>query len=141
MNNNSLKEYYIQLHKLSQNNTKLMNAITESFNSYSPEVILKLDDEDQTTIHIPSFLYLENKIEELESSFNYLFNLPKNGEAWFTKDSNMYKLNLIHSNLFQRMRKWPPHPVQDSQDNHPSSFVPLHKEGEASVPSSAFRCS
>ena len=99
MNNNSLKEYYIQLHKLSQNNTKLMNAITESFNSYSPEVILKLDDEDQTTIHIPSFLYLENKIEELESSFNYLFNLPKNGEAWFTKDSNMYKLNLIHSNL------------------------------------------
>lgn len=98
MNNNSLKEYYIQLHKLSQNNTKLMNAITESFNSYSPEVVIDLDDNGQS-IRIPSFLYLENKIEEIETSFNYLFNLPKNGEAWFTKDTNMYKLNVVHSNL------------------------------------------
>ena len=98
MNNNSLKEYYIQLHKLSQNNTKLMNAITESFNSYSPEVVIDLDDNEQS-IRIPSFLYLENKIEEIETSFNYLFNLPKNGEAWFTKDTNMYKLNVVHSNL------------------------------------------
>lgn len=98
MINNSLKDYYIQLHKLSSNVTQIMNAISESFKSYSPEVVINLDDSDEQ-IRIPSFLYLENKIEELETSFNYLFNLPENGEAWFSKDSDMYKLNIIHSNL------------------------------------------
>ena len=99
MVNTSLKEYYIQLHKLSQDNTKIMNAISESFKSYTPEVTLTLDDDSNTVIHIPSFLYLENKLEELETSFNYLFNLPKSGEAWFTKDSDMYKMNIVHSNI------------------------------------------
>ena len=101
MINNSLKDYYIQLHKLSSNLTKIMNAISESFKSYNPEVIIHLDDAENInqTIRIPSFLYLENKIEELETSFNYLFNLPTNGEAWFTKDADMYKLNIIHSNI------------------------------------------
>ena len=98
MTNNSLKDYYIQLHKLSSNNTKIMNAISESFKSYNPEVVINLDDSDEQ-LHIPSFIYLENKLEELETSINYLFNLPQNGEAWFTKDSDMYKLNLVHSNI------------------------------------------
>ena len=98
MTNNSLKEYYIQLHKLSNNLTKIMNAISESFKSYSPEVVINLDDSDEQ-LRVPSFIYLENKIEELETSINYLFKLPENGEAWFTKDSDMYKLNVIHSNL------------------------------------------
>ena len=103
MINNSLKEYYIQLHKLSNDNTKIMNAISESFRSYSPEVVIHLNDnsdnDSERVIHIPSFLYLENKIEELETSFNYLINLPENGEAWFSKDSDMYKLNMVHSNI------------------------------------------
>ena len=98
MTNNSLKEYYIQLHKLSNNLTKIMNAISESFKSYSPEVVINLDDSDEQ-LHIPSFIYLENKVEELENSINYLFKLPENGEAWFTKDSDMYKLNVVHSNI------------------------------------------
>ena len=96
--NNSLKEYYIQLNKLNQNTSKLMNGILESFKSYSPEVYVTLDDSSEN-IRIPSFLYLENKIEEIETSFNYLFNLPKNGEAWFTRDNDMYKLNIVHSNI------------------------------------------
>ena len=75
-----------------------MNGILESFKSYSPEVYVNLDDSNET-LRIPSFLYLENKIEEIETSFNYLFNLPKNGEAWFTRDNDMYKLNIVHSNV------------------------------------------
>lgn len=120
MVNNSLKDYYIQLHKLSNNNTKIMNAISESFKSYSPEVVINLDDSDEQ-LRIPSFIYLENKIEELETSFNYLFNLPKNGEAWFTKDSDMYKLNVVHSNIL------PPTPSIDTDSNifdvSPNNFL------------------
>ena len=111
MTNNTLKDYYIQLHKLSNNNTKIMNAISESFQSYSPEVVINLDDSNNSKLHIPSFIYLENKLEELETSFNYLLNLPKNGEAWFTKDSDMYKLNVIHSNIL------PPTPSINLSDN------------------------
>lgn len=111
MDNNSLKDYYIQLHKLSSNTLKLMNAISESFKSYSPEVIIQLDDSDEQ-IKIPSFLYLENKIEELENTINYLFKLPEDGEAWFSKDSDMYKLNIIQSNLL------PPTPSVQIQSNN-----------------------
>ena len=98
-NNNSLKEYYVQLNKLSIFNTRLLNGLMESFNSYSPNTVVRIDDENNIDIRIPSFLYIENKINELESAFNSLFNLPKNGEAWFSKNSDMYKLNVIQSNL------------------------------------------
>ena len=96
--NNSLKEYYIELKKLNDNAVSILNAINTSFNSYTPEVSLTLTDSN-TRIRIPSFLYLENKIENLETSLNTLFNMPKSGEAWFTNETNMYKLNMVQSNV------------------------------------------
>lgn len=96
--NNSLKEYYIELKKLTDNAVSILNAINTSFNSYTPEVSLTLSDSN-TKIRIPSFLYLENKIENLETSLNTLFNLPKSGEAWFSNETNMYKLNMVQSNV------------------------------------------
>ena len=99
--NNSLKEYYIQLKNIADNAITLLNGINSAFTSYSPEVQIQLVNEDTSvqTVRIPSFLYLENKIEELETSMNLLFNLPKSGEAWFTKEANMYKLNMVQSNV------------------------------------------
>ena len=99
--NNSIKEYYIQLKQIADNAVTLLNGINSSFTSYSPEVNIQLVNSDNTvqTIKIPSFLYLENKIEELETSMNLLFNLPKSGEAWFTKEANMFKLNMVQSNV------------------------------------------
>ena len=99
--NNSIKEYYIQLKQIADNAVTLLNGINSSFTSYSPEVHIQLANSDGTvqSVTIPSFLYLENKIEELETSMNLLFNLPKSGEAWFTKEANMFKLNMVQSNV------------------------------------------
>lgn len=96
--NNSLKDYYIQLKKLHDKTLKIINGIQVAFKSYSSHVNIQFDD-DSAPITIPSFLYLENKLEEMENSFNYLINVPSDGETWFTKNSEMYKLNVVQSNV------------------------------------------
>ena len=112
--NNSIKEYYIQLKQIADNAVTLLNGINSSFTSYSPEVHIQLANSDGTvqSVTIPSFLYLENKIEELETSMNLLFNLPKSGEAWFTKEANMFKLNMVQSNVA------PPIPILNYNPNN-----------------------
>lgn len=112
--NNSIKEYYIQLKQIADNAVTLLNGINSSFTSYSPEVHIQLVNSDGTvqSVTIPSFLYLENKIEELETSMNLLFNLPKSGEAWFTKEANMFKLNMVQSNVA------PPIPILNYNPNN-----------------------
>lgn len=112
--NNSIKEYYIQLKQIADNAVTLLNGINSSFTSYSPEVHIQLVNSDGTvqSVAIPSFLYLENKIEELETSMNLLFNLPKSGEAWFTKEANMFKLNMVQSNVA------PPIPILNYNPNN-----------------------
>ena len=36
--------------------------------------------------------------EQLDNIISNLFTIPKSGEAWFEKTSNMYKLSLVKSN-------------------------------------------
>lgn len=95
--NNSLKEYYLELKKISENALTILNGINNAFSAYTPEVVINLNDD--TTVRIPSFLYLEDKIEEIETTIDSLFNIPKSGEAWFSKSSNMYKLNMVNSDV------------------------------------------
>ena len=98
--NSSLKEYYININKLYNNAVNILTAINQSFHSSASEINVTYTDTDDLTqtIRIPSFLYLENKIEELDSNFDNLFNIPKSGEAWFNKTDDMYKLELVKSN-------------------------------------------
>lgn len=96
--NNTLKDYYIQLHQLHENTLKLVNGVTEAFKTYSPDVYVSLDDSNET-IRIPSFLYLENKVEEINNIVNNLINLPKNGESWLTESNNLYKINIVNSDI------------------------------------------
>ena len=100
-NNSSLKEYYIRINKLYENAVNMLTAINQSLSTSSSEVTVTVakDDDTYTNVRIPSFLYLENKLEQLNSNFEALFNIPKSGEAWFqqSSSSNMYKLQLFKS--------------------------------------------
>ena len=77
-----------------------MTAINQSLVSNASEITVDIADTDDTTttVRIPSFLYMENKIEQLENNFNNLFELPNSGDAWFTKSQDMIKLKMVRSN-------------------------------------------
>lgn len=93
----TLKEYYINLQKMYNNAVNMLTAINQSLSTSSTEVLVNVMDTDDTytTVRIPSFLYLENKLEQLESNFNNLFNIPASGEAWFNLNDGMQKLELV----------------------------------------------
>ena len=99
-NDTSLKEYYINLQNMYTNAVSMLDALNKSLTTSSSEIEVLLANSDDTkqTIRIPSFLYLENKLEELNSNMNLLFNIPEDGEAWFTKANSTYKLNLVKAN-------------------------------------------
>ena len=103
MDNNSIKEYYIKIEKMMNNAVNILTAINQSLSTQSPEITIDLINTDTsidntpTSLRIPSYLYLESKIEQLDNIISNLFTIPKSGEAWFEKASNMYKLSLIKS--------------------------------------------
>lgn len=98
--NTSLKEYYSNIQMLYTNAVNMMSAINQSLSSSSAKVYVNLingDGETSTTLQLPSMLYLENKLEELQNNFDTLFSITQSGEAWFNKSSDMFKLNLVRS--------------------------------------------
>lgn len=101
MKNDTLKEYYVKLENLWSNAVNLLTAMNQSLHTNASEITVTLMDTDniESTIRIPSFIYLENKLESLNNNFSSLFNMPNSGEAWFqnTENSNMYKLQMVQS--------------------------------------------
>ena len=70
MENNSLKEYYIKLHTLYTNAVNMLTAINQSLTTNASQVSMEIyEDNTATTVKIPSFLYLDNKLEQLETTF------------------------------------------------------------------------
>ena len=100
LTNSTIKEHYIKIQELYSNVVNILTAINQSFQSTASEITVSYLDNDDIykNIRIPSFLYLENKIEQLDTNFTSLFKMPKSGEAWFTKANDMYKLELVKSN-------------------------------------------
>ena len=98
---NTIKEYYFKIVNLYNNCTNLLTAINQSLTTSSPQVIVPINDiitGEVSEIKIPSFIYLENKLEELSASFNNFFDIPNSGDAWFENNSNMYKFHLVKAN-------------------------------------------
>lgn len=97
--NESLKEYYIKLQSLYDNCYNILTAINQSLSTNAPEITVDIADTDDavTTLRIPSFLYMENKLEQIENNMSTLFSMPDSGEAWFSKSSDMYKLKMVRS--------------------------------------------
>lgn len=95
----SLKEYYIKIHELYNNAVNMLTAINQSFHSKASEITIKFVDTNNVSqnVRIPSFLWLENKIEQLDNNLSNLINIPKSGEAWFSNTNNMHKLQFVKS--------------------------------------------
>ena len=96
----SLKEYYINIEKMMNNALSMLNAMNQALSTSASEISLNIINGDNTvsTVRIPSFLFLENKIEQLDNTISNLFEMPKSGEAWFHKSSDMFKLSFVKSN-------------------------------------------
>ena len=102
-NNSSIKEYYIKLETMMVNAVNMLTALNKALSTTASEIsvnVINTDSTDNavTKIRIPSFLYIENKVEQIDNVINNLFKIPKSGEAWFEKSQNMYKLALVKSN-------------------------------------------
>lgn len=97
--NNSIKEYYVKLQGMYENCYNMLQAISQSLTTQASEISVKISNTDgtYTSVNIPSFLYLDNKIEELDTNFSALFDMPDSGDAWMTKSSDMFKLSLMRS--------------------------------------------
>ena len=65
--NNSIKEYYTKLQGLYSQCYDMLKALNQSLSSKSTEITVNVSNIDGSTnkVRIPSFLYLENKIEEI----------------------------------------------------------------------------
>lgn len=101
MDKDSLKEYYVKLQNLYNNAVNMLTAINQSLSSTSSEISITItgQDDSKSVVRIPSFLYLENKIEQLSNNFSNLFDMPSSGQAWFSNENNMYKLKMVQSNV------------------------------------------
>lgn len=99
VSNETLKEYYVKLQGMYESCFNMLTAMNQSLMTNASEITVDMVDSNNgtTTLRIPSFMYLENKLEQLDSNFSNLFDLPNSGEAWFNKSSNMYKLKMVRS--------------------------------------------
>lgn len=98
-NDTALKEYYVNLQKMYNKAVNMLSAINQSLTTSAPEIVVNVADSDDSTsmVRIPSYLYLESRLEELGTNMDAIFNIPEDGEAWFTKSDSSIKLNLVRS--------------------------------------------
>lgn len=98
-NDTALKEYYVNLQKMYNKAVGMLSAINQSLTTSAPEILVNVADSDDATsmIRIPSYLYLESRLEELGTNMEAIFNIPEDGEAWFSKSDSTIKLNLVRS--------------------------------------------
>jgi len=99
-NTNTLKEYYIKIFDLYNNCVNMFTSLNQSLSTASPQVSLNIVDSNGNVqeTKIPSFIYLDNKLDEIKNSFNNFFDIPNSGDAWFENNANMYKFHLVKSN-------------------------------------------
>lgn len=99
--NHSIKEYYIKLEKMMSNAVNMLDSLNKALTTTSQEITIDLinsSNDTHTSLRIPSFLYLEGQIEQLNNIISNLFDIPKSGEAWLNNSSNMHKITLVKSN-------------------------------------------
>lgn len=81
----SVTDHLIKLQELTQTNLDLLNALNSSLHTKQEYISVNYGD---NVIAIPSFLSLENKINNLQENFENLINAPLTGEAYFNVDGN-----------------------------------------------------
>jgi len=94
--NNSIKEYYTKLQGLYVQCYDMLKAMNQSLSTKSTEITVNVTALDGTTskFRIPSYLYLESKIEELSNNLDQIYSIPNSGSAWLTTSQDTYKVVL-----------------------------------------------
>lgn len=82
---NNITEVLHQIQETTKANLQLLKAINESFYTQREHVSTIINGEKYT---LPSFIYLESKLNVLEENFKNLVNAPQTGEAAFVFDGN-----------------------------------------------------
>lgn len=100
MTSNTIKEYYIKLEKLWTDGLNLLTAINQSLSTNTKNIKF-ISTLTGTPYEIPSFMYLENKLDTLADNFSNLFKLPESGEAYLVNDehTNTVKLQMIKNGV------------------------------------------
>lgn len=99
--NNSIKEYYTKLHGMYIQCYDMIKAMTQSLSTRDSQISLVVTNPqgERETLRIPSFLYLDNKIEQLDSSLSSLIELPNSGEAWLESTNDLYKIKMVKNGI------------------------------------------
>lgn len=87
----NLTEILSGLQQLTQRNLEILKALNDSFYSKREHVVATIGGERYV---IPSYLYLESKIGDLENNFENLVNAPRTGTAAFVFDGNTQEIQL-----------------------------------------------
>lgn len=87
----SFNNYLEKIQTLTDKNLQILSLINNAFYSNNEHVSAIVGDESYT---IPSFLHIENKLNDLEGNWKRLVDSPLNGEASFVLDGSTRKIQL-----------------------------------------------
>lgn len=87
----NITECLVQLQQMANQNVKLLTAINDSFYTKAEHLNVTVDG---VKYNIPSFLSLENKINDLMVNFENLVNAPKTGVAAFNFNGNTQQIEV-----------------------------------------------
>lgn len=99
--NNNIKDIWTKLHGMYVQCYDIMKAMSQSLSTKDSQISLVTVNPqgERETIRIPSFLYLENKLEQLDTSLSSIIDLPNSGEAWIQNNSDLYKLSMVKNGI------------------------------------------
>ena len=87
----SLNTYLQKIQDLTDKNMQILNLINSAFYSNTEHVSAMVGEESYT---IPSFLHIENKLNDLEGNWDRLVSSPLKGEAAFVLDGSTRKIRI-----------------------------------------------
>lgn len=101
ISNNNIKDIYTKLHGMYVQCYDMLKAMSQSLTTKDSQISLVTTNPqgERETIRIPSFLYLENKLEQIDSSLSSIIDLPNSGEAWLQNNSDLYKIEMIKNGI------------------------------------------
>lgn len=88
---NNITEVLHMIQETTKKNLALLKTINESFYTQREHVSTIIDGERYT---LPSFIYLESKLNVLEENFKNLVSAPQTGEAAFVFDGNTQSIQM-----------------------------------------------
>lgn len=87
----SITEYLDRLQQLTNTNLQILDTINKAFHSRKEHLVANIDGTDYV---IPSYLYLESKVDQLQQDLENIVNAPKTGEAFTYFDGTTQRIEL-----------------------------------------------